>query len=162
LLITIYITNFADNYIYFILKVNTYLAFSIVATIFAGVLLICYSIGIALIQNGKPCSENSQTQLKHGSSLYPGPGYQTHTAVSLAKECRTSVGLGAMIIIFAVAEFGVGIWSSICCCMVYSGGCCDTSTPQTVNIHVVLVSKVLPCIFVIVSHFTSHPRQWYI
>ncbi|XP_031552915.1 uncharacterized protein LOC116290073 [Actinia tenebrosa] len=105
--------------------VGTYLAFSIVGTVFAGTMIICYSIGIAIIaSSGRASTETCNSD---------GECTWTPSSPKCPNKCRVSVGLGAMIIIFAVVEFGVGIWSSICCCMGYECCCCDTSTPQQMH-----------------------------
>ncbi|XP_031555415.1 uncharacterized protein LOC116292275 [Actinia tenebrosa] len=91
-------------------------------------MIICYGMGMAFLLGGRSCSYKTYTVRR----CEAGFGCTWHT-VSVADKCRASVGLGAMIIIFAIFEFGVGIWSSICCCMGYDGCCCDTSTPQQMH-----------------------------
>ncbi|XP_031552916.1 uncharacterized protein LOC116290074 [Actinia tenebrosa] len=118
--------------------INTYLGFSIVATVFAGVLLICYGLGVSYITRSRP----SCTRYVHTNCDYSP--YRCDIERVTDSECQISVGLGAMIIIFAVIEFGVGIWSSICCCMGCDGCCCDTSTPRQMGQIVYLQTQEGP------------------
>lgn len=108
------------------------MAFSSASAAFAGVLLICFGLGLAIITNGKPCSENSYKRWRY---LYRDPQYTVtrnnmtytyyHTGpqeeqytIPLVHECNISVGLGAIIIVIGVFQFFLGIFAAILCCSV--------------------------------------------
>ncbi|KXJ14078.1 membrane-spanning 4-domains subfamily A member 8 [Exaiptasia diaphana] len=102
--------------------IGTYLAFSIVSTVFAAVIIIMYAIGVAVvITKGSPCHYAGKYV-----NVYKSQHYRDHKYISLEKECNRSVAMGSLVIIFAILEFCVGIWASICAC---TNGCCDCCNP---------------------------------
>ncbi|KAK3749283.1 hypothetical protein QZH41_016055, partial [Actinostola sp. cb2023] len=106
---------------------GSYLGFSVVSIIFAGVMTIMFSVGISQgILQERPCSQ----QRTYGEYYDRYYGRYIQTTASTERQCDTSVGLGSMVVIFAILEFWVGIWASICCCNGLDN-CCESQGSKT-------------------------------
>ena len=79
------------------------MGFSIMSAVMGGIIIICYSIVIAFNRR---------------SSYY---GYD--------REYDTKMAISAIILVLGIAEFVIGIWAAVCCCMMNACTCC---APQQV------------------------------
>jgi hypothetical protein len=71
------------------------LGFSVTSTVFAGVMIICYSLTLAFYY-------------RYANSPYRLANHAPYV-------------MSILILILSVIEFGVGIWASVCCCIAFSG-----------------------------------------
>jgi len=82
------------------------MGFSITSAVMGGIIIICYSIVIA----------NARRYYRYYAYYY-GRQYDTKMAIS------------AIILVLGIAEFVIGIWAAVCCCMMNACTCC---APQQV------------------------------
>ena len=80
-----------------------FMGFSITSAVLGGFVIICYSAVIASCPEKKEFYSYARSKLKN---------YDPKVAIS------------AMIIILGIVEFVIGIWASICCCLMNSCACC--------------------------------------
>lgn len=80
--------------------VGLIMGFSTTSAVLGGVIIICYSISI-----------NS-----YFYSYYPSSEF---------KKYRESMIIGAIILIFGIVEFVIGVWAAICGCLM-TCRCCET------------------------------------
>ena len=84
------------------------MGFSITSAVLGGVIIICYSISIAIYQSEYLYDYNYDYNYGHGGSGL----YDAKMAIS------------AIIVVLGIAEFVIGIWAAICCCLIKP--CCAT------------------------------------
>ena len=82
-----------------------FMGFSITSAVLGGVIIICYSISIAI----------NRSEYRYNYDY----GYGYIRGLYDAKMAIT-----AIILVLGVAEFVIGIWAAICCCLIQP--CCAT------------------------------------
>ena len=81
------------------------MGFSITSAVLGGIIIICYSIAIAIY-----------------SDYFYYARYSHNTDMALA----------VITLILGIVEFAIGIWAAVCCCMMQI--CCCGAPPQQVRI----------------------------
>ena len=81
------------------------MGFSITSAVLGGIIIICYSIAIAIYSD-----------------------YFYYTRYSY----NTDMALAVITLILGIVEFAIGIWAAVCCCIMQI--CCCGAPPQQVRI----------------------------
>ena len=131
------------------------MGFSITSAVFAGIIIICYVPTIIIYQN-----EN------HGYKWrYDEEGQQYRVKINPKNGYEEQMAISAALLALGVIEFGIGIWSAICCCVIK---CCMATTPshqassfENYN-YIVLMKKNLICylIFTMNSKNITVTKEW--
>ena len=87
------------------------MGFAIISAVFGGVVIICYSISIAMYRR-----DNYWYNDYYYHHMY---SYDTEMAVT------------AITLVLGVVEFGIGIWAAALCCNINTCICCATPSDQT-------------------------------
>ena len=95
----------------FMLQAGVFMGFSITSAVFGGIIIIAYSITIAIA--------NYYDYYQYYDNLYS----ETYTYQRYSYD--TKMGLAAVILVLGIVEFGTGIWVSICLCLMKP--CCTDS-----------------------------------
>ena len=96
---------------YYILQAGVFMGFSITSAVLGGQMIIAYSLTIA---------HASYSEYYYGYSYELVRGYKYQRYSYDAK-----MALAAVILILGIVEFGIGIWVSICLCLMKP--CCTDS-----------------------------------
>ena len=105
----------------FILQAGIFMGFAITSAVFGGIIIIGYSTTITNASCRAFCRAYSNCG-GHGS-LSTLPFYRTKPTYSYSYN--TKMGLAAVILTLGIVEFGIGIWVSICLCVMKP--CCTNS-----------------------------------
>lgn len=98
------------------------MGFSITSAVFGGVIIICYSISIAIYRNEYRYNYNYNYDYDYDH------GYRyTKTRHRLYDK---EMALSAIILILGIVEFASGIWAAVCLCLMNPCG----TPPQQVSI----------------------------
>ena len=92
------------------------MGFSIMSAVLGGIIIICYSIMIANTSNRR--------------YWYYDFGYDYDYGYDRRYMYDTKMAISAIILVLGIAEFVIGIWAAICCCMMNPCTCC---APQQVS-----------------------------
>ncbi len=84
------------------------MGFSITSAVFGGIIIICYSISIAIYGD-------------RNAYIFRKSGYDADMAFT------------AIILILGIVEFVIGIWVSVCLCLMRPCTCCYGTPPQQVS-----------------------------
>ena len=95
----------------FMLQAGVFMGFSITSAVFGGIIIIAYSITIAIA--------NYYVYYHDYDDVYS----ETYTYRRYSYDAK--MGLAAMILVLGIIEFGTGIWVSICLCLMKP--CCTDS-----------------------------------
>ena len=95
----------------FMPQAGVFMGFSITSAVFGGIIIIAYSITIAIA--------NYYDYYQYYDNLYS----ETYTYQRYSYD--TKMGLAAVILVLGIVEFGTGIWVSICLCLMKP--CCTDS-----------------------------------
>jgi len=104
------------------------MGFSITSAVFGGIIIIAYSIAIAMYRNEYRYS--SEPYYYHG----PTSAYYYYKTRKRERydHFDTEMALSAIILILGIVEFAIGIWASVCLCMMKPCTCCYDNPPQQV------------------------------
>jgi len=94
------------------------MGFSITSTVFGGVIIFSYSLYLSIVTSTNRYGDNDS---------YYEDNYEVYI---------TKVAISAVILVLGIAEFTVGIWAAICCCVMKPCACCAhccTSPQQMVS-----------------------------
>ena len=103
------------------LQVGTFMAFSIVSSVLAAVIIICYSVILAIeIPATNPCRRIYYSYHPYSSEYCP--------------SSRTkNIAISVMVLLFGVAEFPIAIWSAVLQCRACA--CCYSDSTVSVQIN---------------------------
>ena len=87
------------------------MGFSITSAVFGGIIIIAYSIAIAVYRND----------------------YKSRSRRIREDNFDTEMALSVIILTLGVVEFVIGIWAAICLCMMKPCACCYGNPPQQVS-----------------------------
>ena len=97
------------------------MGFSITSAVFGGIIIISYSIAIAINQ------DDYDYEPYNGYS--PTDGYRRVRD----KNFDAQMVLSGIILILGIVEFAIGIWAAVCLCMMKPCTCCYGNPPQLVS-----------------------------
>lgn len=134
------------------------MGFSITSAVFGGIIIICYSIAIAMyryrydaywyVYNDNDYSGTASWRTESPTEDYwnrwttNGPTWgwwgttprQYITRYGRDHRYNTEMALSAFILIFGIVEFATGIWAAVCLCLMNPCTCCyNSSPPQQVS-----------------------------
>ncbi|XP_073250874.1 membrane-spanning 4-domains subfamily A member 8-like [Porites lutea] len=94
---------------------GTFMGFAITSSVFGGVVIICYSISVAIYS--------------HERRWY----WESH---------HSEMAVTAIILVLGIVEFAIGIWASVLCCLIVN--CCSPTSAQTQTVMYVNGQGVVP------------------
>lgn len=103
------IFNLSFSVFLFISQAGVFMGFSITSAVLGGLIIICYSISIAM---QRPYNRRYYESLRYRN-------YDEEMAIS------------AIILILGIIEFAIGIWAAVCVC--FMNICYFSTPPQQVN-----------------------------
>ena len=114
---------------------GVFMGFSITSAVMGGIIIICYSIVIAINRDG----------YYYDRYDYYDDSYRTRNIYN------AKMAISAIILVLGIAEFVIGIWAAICCCVM--NVCC---APQQVGFSTLYYpSPLISCKAVVVFTYGS-------
>ena len=89
------------------------MGFSITSAVMGGIIIICYSIMIATARRYRYYGYYDYNYRHGGKYMYDA-----------------NMAISAIMLVLGIAEFVIGIWAAVCCCMMKVCTCC---APQQVS-----------------------------
>ncbi|XP_078384215.1 uncharacterized protein LOC144666707 [Oculina patagonica] len=119
---------------------GVFMGFSITSAVFGGIIIICYSISIAVYR------DDYRYDYRYGHGGYTRYRYRR-------SGYDADMALSAIILILGIVEFATGIWVSVCLCLMKPCTCCYGSTPPQQGLYPVMVN--FQHLFISFSHFNE-------
>ena len=109
------------------------MGFSITSAVFGGIIIISYSIAIAVYRD-----DYTYVYEPYHNEYDPTASYYYHhrSRVRVRRDnFDTEMALSAIILILGIVEFAIGIWTAVCLCMMKpcTCTCCYGNPPQQVS-----------------------------
>ena len=101
--------NLISLYLSFNCQAGVFMGFSITSAVFGGIIIICYSLSIAIYRN----RHYYYYYGRHSKSYYD-----------------EEMALTVIILILGIVEFAIGIWASVCVCLLNPCQTCCYNTQQ--------------------------------
>ena len=105
------------------LQGGIFMGFSITSAVFGGLIIISYSIAIAVYQD--------DYKYPYYDDYYPTRDYDQRRVRK--DNFDAEMALSAIILILGIVEFAIGIWAAVCLCMMKPCTCCYGNPPQQVG-----------------------------
>jgi len=104
---------------------GAFMGFSITSAVFGGVIIFSYSLSLSIVTSTNRYGDNDS---------YYEDNYEVYI---------TKVAVSAVILVLGIAEFTVGIWAAICCCVMDPCACCAhcSTSPQQMTQQVVCTAN---------------------
>jgi len=100
---------FISLFLTFNCQASVFMGFSITSAVFGGIIIICYSISIAIYRGHR----------NYYGGYYSGGRYY-----------NVEMALTVIILILGIVEFAIGIWASVCICLTNPCQTCCYNTQQ--------------------------------
>ena len=100
-----------------------FMAFSITSAALGGVIIICYSMSIS------DCHYKKDRYL---TPRYYNYYYGQGSIKRMLKNYEAEMAISAIILVLGIAEFVIGIWAPILCCLMKPCACCNTASQHQV------------------------------
>ena len=104
------------------------MGFSITSAVFGGIIIISYSIAIAVYRD-----DYRSYYEPYYNDYYPTRDYYQRYRRVRYDNFDAEMALSAIILILGIVEFAIGIWAAVCLCMMKPCTCCYGNPPQQVN-----------------------------
>jgi len=91
------------------------MGFSITSAVLGGIIIICYSVSIAEYRRRKD---------RYSSPTYYYR-YDNEYIRRKLKNYEAEMAISAIVLVLGIAEFVIGIWAPILCCLMKPCGCCN-------------------------------------
>ena len=104
-----------------------FMGFSITSIVFGGIIISSYSRAIAFYR------DDYRFVYERGYNNYdPTASYQYNYGFRRVRKDHfdTEMALSAIILILGIVEFAIGIWASVCLCMMKPSTCCYGNQQQ--------------------------------
>ena len=117
---------------YLFVQAGVFMGFSITSAVFGGIIIISYSIAIA--GHHDEYKTYSRPAYYHDYDGYgPTEDYYYNEYRRRVDHFDAEMALSGIILILGIVEFGIGIWASVCLCMMKPCTCCYGNPPQQVS-----------------------------
>ena len=109
-------------------QAGVFMGFSITSAVFGGIIIICYSLAIAIY---------GHEYYYYDYNYYSGGRYRK-------RYYDKQMALAAIILILGIVEFVIGIWASVCVCVMKPcQTCCNSTSQQQVSLWKVINRYVI-------------------
>ena len=108
-----------------------FMGFSITSAVFGGIIIISYSMAIAIYRD-----DYDYVYKPYHNEYDPTARYRYNygTRIRVREDnFDTEMALSAIILILGIVEFAIGIWAAVCLCMMTPCTCCYGNPPQQVS-----------------------------
>ena len=105
-----------------------FMGFSITSAVFGGIIIISYSIAIAIYRN-----DYRYVYEPYHNEYDPTASYRDNRVRVREDNFNTEMALSVIILILGIVEFAIGIWAAVCLCMMKPCTCCYGNPPQQVS-----------------------------
>ena len=107
------------------------MGFSITSAVFGGIIIISYSIAIAIYRDDYTYTYEPYSNQYDPTASYH---YNYNSRVRVRRDhFDAEMALSAIILILGIVEFAIGIWAAVCLCMMKPCTCCYGNPPQQVS-----------------------------